>query len=140
MKLLGRCHCQNIKIEFATSIAPEKLPVRACQCTFCLKHAGRTTADPGGHVKILVKDDAALSRYRFGLGITDFIVCRYCGVYVAATMADGQRLLAVVNVNAMDDLSSFAHTATPMSYDGESVAARVERRRGVWTPAEIVIA
>jgi hypothetical protein len=140
MKLRGHCHCQTIEFEFDTTIALEELPVRACQCTFCRKHAGLTTADPDGHLKIVVKDEAALSRYRFGLGITDFLVCRHCGVYVAAAMVDGERLFAVVNVNAMADSAPFDGRATPMSYDGESVDARVARRRRVWTPAEIVIA
>jgi len=53
-------------------------------------------------------------RYRFGLGITDFLLCRKCGVYVAAVMTTAEGALGVLNVNVLDDRTPFARPAEPM--------------------------
>ncbi len=37
-------------------------------------------SDPSGAIEITVHDQDLLERYRFGLGATDFLICRKCGV------------------------------------------------------------
>lgn len=138
MTLRGGCHCGNVKVELETSVAATELPLRTCQCTFCRRHGSRNTSDPAGRLTVFVADAAALTRYRFGLGITEFLLCGRCGIYVVATMDDGGRLLATVNVNALDDAAAFERPPTPRHYDGESAELRLARRREAWTPAEIV--
>ena len=84
----GGCHCGNITLCFNISSTFDELPIRACQCSFCRKHNVRATADPNGELEVYIKDKSKLSKYRFGLGITDFLVCKECGIYVAAVMVD----------------------------------------------------
>jgi hypothetical protein len=133
----GGCHCGNIRVAFETSIPPGTLQLRACQCSFCRRHGGITTSDPAGRLVIEVRDREQLQRYRFALGITDFLICRTCGVYVAAIMESGGRSLGVVNVNVLDEREPFARSPEPMSYGTETVEDREVRRARVWMPVEV---
>ena len=133
MHLDGSCHCGALTVRFSTEKAPAELPVRQCGCTFCLKHRPRYTSDPAGHVAIGGVD--AASRYRFGLRLADFLVCKACGVFVAAYEDAGR---AVINLEALARAREF--TAPPLLltiYDTEDVAARTARRAKNWTPATV---
>ncbi len=135
--LRGGCHCGNLSIVFETSRDPSALPLRACQCSFCRRHGGVTTSDPEGRLVVEVRRPEQLQRYRFALGITDFLICRACGVYVAATMEADGRMLGVLNVNVLDEQGPFRRPAEPMQYGAEKVEDREARRTKVWMPVEI---
>jgi hypothetical protein len=135
--LRGGCHCGNMKVAFETSLDPNVLPLRACQCSFCRRHGAVTTSDPAGRLLIEVGRPESLVRYRFALGITDFLLCRACGVYVAAVMEADGGPLGVVNVNTLDEREPFARQPEPMIYGAENVVDREARRVRVWMPAEV---
>jgi hypothetical protein len=135
--LRGGCHCGNIKVAFETARDPRDLPLRACQCSFCSRHGGITTSDSAGHLRVEVSQRDMLTRYRFALGITDFLICRTCGVYVAAVMETEDGTLGVLNVNVLDDREPFARQPEPMQYGAEAVEDRQTRRAKVWMPAEV---
>ena len=118
----GGCHCGNLRLTFYTSKPFEEMPIRACQCTFCRKHNVRATADPDGRLEIKVVDEAKLSRYKLGHGITDFLICRGCGVYVAATMQDEERgeTLATCIVNTLELEQSRIKAPLAAHYDEET--------------------
>ncbi|MBM85826.1 MAG: aldehyde-activating protein [Rhodospirillaceae bacterium] len=136
----GGCHCGNLSVVFHGSKPFEELPVRACQCSFCRKHNVRATADPQGSLEIIVEAPAKLSRYRMGLGITDYLICADCGVYVAATMEDPEksRTLATCVVNALDIAPGCVAEPQPTVYDGETAVSRLERRRQRWMTAVVL--
>lgn len=73
-----------------------------------------------------------MQRYRFALQTADFLLCRVCGVYVAAVVASPLGRFATLNVNTIDGVSTA--DATPTSYDGETPDQRQERRMRQWTP------
>jgi hypothetical protein len=135
--LRGGCHCDNIKVVFETAHDPSALPLRACQCSFCRRHGGITTSDPAGRLVVEVRQPEQLHRYRFALGITDFLICRTCGVYVAAVMKMDGRGLGVLNVNVLDERAPFARPPIPMEYGTEAVGDREARRAKVWMPVEV---
>jgi hypothetical protein len=135
--LRGGCHCGNLRVAFETALDPQTLPLRACQCSFCRRHGGVTTSDPEGRLVVEVRQAEHLQRYRFALGITDFLVCRTCGVYVAATMEADGRTLGVLNVLVLDAHEAFARSPAPMEYGTETVADRESRRAKVWMPVEV---
>lgn len=135
--LRGGCHCGSLEIEMHTELPTERLPVRTCQCSFCRQHGTVSTSDPAGRVVFRVRDAQALSSYRFGLKLADFLICRRCGVNLGAFMPDAGGL-AVVNVNALAERARFA-APQPMSYEGESVEQRLARRRQRWMPARIEV-
>ena len=136
----GGCHCGNISLSFHAATSFEALPIRACQCSFCRKHNVRATADPDGHLEVAVRDQGKLSRYRMGHGVTDFIVCRDCGVYVCAVMEDDEmsQLLATCIVNALDLPENRIKSPVAAHYDAESPSERLERRRKRWMRATVV--
>jgi hypothetical protein len=85
-------------------------------------------------VEVAAKEQAQLERYRFGLGITDFLICRRCGVYVLAVAEmDGARY-AVLNANALERRAEMTSRPQAMDYDGETAETRRARRKARWTP------
>jgi hypothetical protein len=128
---IGQCHCGAIRVEFETG---KPLNPRACQCGFCRRHGARTVSDPDGAAVLTLGGPAI--RYRFATMTTDYILCARCGVYVAATAEIGGRLYATLNLNAFDE-PRLDLAAEPFRYDGESAAAKAERRRAAWTPLRI---
>ena len=135
-QLEGGCHCGTITVTYRTAIAPEATTPRACQCTFCRKHQTRAISDPAGRLEIVVRDPAGISRYRFGLGTADFLICRTCGVYVAAFMPDPDDAhgFATLMASALEPDVRFPDPV-PAHYDAEDAAAKRARRRRMWTPA-----
>jgi hypothetical protein len=131
--LTGSCHCGAHKVELDSRLEPEALEVRACQCSFCRTHGALSISDPAGSLTYRVSP-AALSTYRFGLRLADFLVCTYCGAYLGAYMEEAGRAYGVLNLNVLEARGRFG-TARPMNYDGEGEAQRLARRRERWTPA-----
>jgi hypothetical protein len=134
----GGCHCGAIRILFETRIPPDQVDVRADQCSFCKKHGNNTSSDPEGLVVVHAKR-AALSKYRFGLKNADFLICKECGVFVAAIIDHPDGARATLNLNALDERALFTRPARPVSFDGETNDLRTDRRLKNWTPAQLVL-
>lgn len=130
----GQCHCGAIGYSYATAIASEAWPVRACQCAFCRAHGAMCTSDPQGAVRFRCSDAHALSRYVFGLRSAEFLVCGRCGVYIAAVMTQGDREFTTINLRAMTSSLPGLPEAAPVSYEAESLQQRIRRRARRWTP------
>ncbi len=75
-----------------------------------------------------------LIRYRFALMTADFLICRHCGVYVAAVMGEGERIVSTVNVVGLRMEAFFDIEEAPMDYDAETTDERIARRYKRWTP------
>jgi hypothetical protein len=75
-----------------------------------------------------------MSPYRFGFRTADYIVCRECGVYVAAVMSEGDRAWSVAVVNALEDAAEFTGPVEPVDFSEEDEEGRLARRRARWTP------
>lgn len=128
----GRCDCGALAIEFDTS-AP--LAPRACQCSFCTARGARWVSDPAGSATLTLGADT--SRYRFGTGTADFLICRCCGLCLAAVQAIDGATCAVLNLNAFDDPYPEL-SGERVDFSGESVGGRVARRKSRWTPATVI--
>lgn len=129
----GGCHCGNITLTFSTQIAPGRMTPIACQCAFCRKHNVLAAADPEGRLEIRIGNEANVNRYRFGLGTAEYLICRTCGVYVAAITVDAPKRALVV-VNCLDGRALFTADPVAADYSGETEAERRARRRKGWTP------
>jgi len=136
--LKGGCHCGNISVEYRTVIAPEDAKPRACQCSFCRKHQSRAISDPAGRLTFVVNNPDGINRYGFGVRSCDFLICRNCGVYVGAYMPDPDDTsgFGTLMANALDEQARYG-PGQPTDYDGEDGRGKRERRRLVWTPAEV---
>lgn len=134
--LEGSCHCGALRVRLETARAPDQLPVRTCGCAFCSRHRPRYTSDPAGHLTIVLPEEDQVSRYRFGLRLADFLICRTCGVFVAAYAADSGR--AILNLDVLARAGEFTAAPTQFTaYDTEDAVARSARRAANWTPATI---
>jgi hypothetical protein len=137
----GSCHCGAIKIAFTSDKAPEAMRVGRCACSFCRRHGARTSGDPAGSVEFRA-EPGSLSRYRFGLGITDYLLCAKCGTYVGAVRPDvgGQTGtgVGIVNVNSLDIRDTFDSPPPLHVYDGEDEARRRARRRKFWMKTTVI--
>ena len=137
MKHTGGCHCGNLRFEFESAVDPAAIEVRACQCGFCRKHGARAAADPQGKLTVRVGDEGRLNRYTFGYKTAEYLICRECGVYVAAVTIGEDSPRAIVIVNSMDYRQLFARPPVSVTYDSESRTQRVERRRDRWMPVAV---
>jgi hypothetical protein len=133
----GGCHCGNIRLSFSTALDPAALEIRACQCSFCTRHGSRAAADPNGRLVVSVSDGDRLQVYRFGLRTADYLLCRDCGVYVAAIAGEGDAARAIVIVNALDERKRFCREPIAVRFDAETPEQRLARRRSAWMPVEI---
>jgi hypothetical protein len=133
----GHCHCGSVRASFETRKAADDIQVRACQCSHCRRCAAKTVSDPEGHLHITAAP-GTLRRYRFGLGVTDFLLCRECGDYIAAVMEQDGHWYGVLNVLAADMEPFASRDAEPVNYDSEDAGSRVGRRVERWMPATIV--
>ncbi len=132
----GACHCGAIGYAYETAVAPSVWPVRACQCSFCLKHHGVYTSDPQGSVRFAHREPQQLSRYRFGHKTADFVFCGRCGGYLGAVTEEGGQALMVINVHCLDPQPDGLPAPQPMSYEGEDRGNRNTRRAARWTPVK----
>lgn len=134
----GGCHCGAISVELMSERPAADQILGACQCSFCRKHNARAFSDPKAHVTLTATDTAQLQRYTFGLKTSEQIICRRCGVYVAMTLADGDLVWSVINVDALDDRALFAREAELRDFDGEDRQDRIARRKARWTPTTLI--
>ena len=134
---LGSCHCGTIQVRLRLSKMPEECALRACSCSFCRAHNTRMVADLGGEVEISAKDWSQVAAYRFGSRTADFLLCRQCGVFIAALCETSSGLRAVVNANCLAERARFTQTPADVDFEGEPTISRLARRAQTWMPAII---
>ncbi|MFY9954083.1 hypothetical protein [Bradyrhizobium sp.] len=54
------------------------------------------------------------------------------------TMIDADRVLSVINIDALDDRALFNREPEPRDYSAEDRAGRIERRKARWTPTALI--
>ncbi len=132
MDIAGGCHCGNIALALSWPGEPAEIPARACDCSFCVKHGGVWTSAPDAALEVTIRDPALVSRYAFATGTADFHVCTRCGVVPLVTCAIAGRLLAVVNVNTLEESVRARARTAPARFEGEAVEDRLARRQRNW--------
>jgi len=132
MLIHAKCHCGNISFSLTWEPSPNEIPARVCTCSFCAKHGGVWTSNPGGALEVVVKDPSFVSKYAFGTRTAEFHICARCGVVPVVTSRIDGHLYAVVNVNAFEgvDASLLRHVSS--SFDGEGEDSRLARRKRNW--------
>ena len=132
MLIRGKCHCGNISFTLTWEPDPAKIPARACTCSFCTKHGGVWTSNPGGALVVVVSDPSLVSRYTFGTRTAEFHVCARCGIVPVVTSRIDEHLYAVVSVNAFEDVDPSLLQRASASFDGEGTDSRLARRKRNW--------
>jgi hypothetical protein len=129
---LARCHCGAVAARYHTAVPVAGWGVRACQCSFCRAHDALSTSDPAGRLEFYCSRPECLQRYRFGTHMTEFLICRECGVYVGARLAGEP--FGIINARALVPIPSDLPVPRPMDYAAESAAQKRARRAQRWTP------
>jgi hypothetical protein len=132
MLIEGKCHCENIAFSLTWEPDPAEISARACTCSFCSKHGGVWTSNPRGALRILVKDEALVSKYTFGSGNATFHTCARCGIAPVVTARIGGNLYAVVNVNAFEGVDPSLIRRESTNFDGENSEMRLARWKRNW--------
>lgn len=132
MLIDGRCHCGNIAFELEWEGEPPEIPARACSCSFCVKHGGVWTSNPKSRLAVTIRDASLVSKYAFGSQTATFHVCSRCGTVPLVTSEVSNRLYAVVNVNAFENVDHSRLRRAAVSFEGEDVESRLERRKRNW--------
>jgi hypothetical protein len=132
MLIHGKCHCGNVSFSLTWDPDPVEIPARACTCSFCIKHGGVWTSNPGGALKVAVKDPSRVSKYAFGSRTAEFHICIRCGVVPVVTSRIDDDLFAVVNVNAFEGIEPSILHRVSLSLDTEGTDSRLERRKRNW--------
>ena len=130
----GKCHCGNIEFELLWPGTDARIPVRACSCTFCVKHGGVYTSHPDAELRAHFVSPPLVSNYAFGTRTATFHVCVTCGAVPFVTSTIDGNEYAVVNVNTFEDVDRNELDSSVTDFDGESVDDRLERRRRRWIP------
>jgi hypothetical protein len=132
MLIQGKCHCGNIAFSFTWEPDPAEIPARACDCSFCTKHGGVWTSNPGGALEVTVKHPSLVSKYTFGTRTAEFHICARCGIVPVVTSRIEERVYAVVSVNAFEGIEPSLLRRVPASFDGEGEETRLARRKRNW--------
>ena len=132
MLIHGKCHCGNITFSLRWEPDPSEIPARACTCSFCTKHGGLWTSNPGGALEVSVKDPSLVSKYTFGTRTAEFHTCSRCGIVPVVTSLIDGHLYAVVSVNAFEGVEPSLLRRASSSFDGEGEDTRLARRQRNW--------
>ena len=132
MLIRGSCHCGNVTFDLDWKGDPPEIPARACSCSFCTKHGGVWTSQPGAQLRVRLTDPSRVGRYAFGTRTATFHVCATCGVVPLVTSQIDACLYAVVNVNALENVESSWLRRATTSFDGEAIESRLARRQRNW--------
>ncbi len=128
--LPGGCHCGNIAASVELTFSPRDCHPRACDCSFCSKHGAAWVSDPQGSLAIRIAQANDAQRYLQGAGIARMLLCRRCGVLVAA-LWQAETLYGVVNATVLDARARFG-PAQPVSPQQLSPEAKAARWRSMW--------
>ena len=132
MLIHGKCHCANISFSLTWEPDPVEIPVSACTCSFCTKHGGVWTSNPGGALKVVVKDLSLISSYAFATRTAEFHICARCGIVPVVTSRIDGHLYAVVSVNVFEGIDQSLLRRASASFDGEGEESRLARRKRNW--------
>jgi hypothetical protein len=129
--VLGGCDCGNLSVEMELSEPFDSYRPRACDCSFCRKHAAAYVSDPKGSLLIKVRQTELLGRYRQGSGTAECLLCARCGVLIGVSYQEGELCYAAVNVHAIGDGMTFG-SPTVVSPKALAVDERVRRWKQIW--------
>jgi hypothetical protein len=94
-------------------------------------------ADLGGLFEVWADDWSLVENYRFGTRTCDFLICRRCGVFIAAAAETTAGPRAVVNVNCLNERARFTSVPAVYDFEGETSETRSLRHAANWMSAII---
>jgi len=135
ISITGKCHCGQLRYQLDWPDQGVPVAARRCGCSFCVSHGAAWTSHRDATLQISVRDRSGVSRYTFGTGTAQFLVCRTCGGVPIVISEIDERQYAVVNVNTFTPGHGLNLTVVSTNFDQEDTASRLDRRAKNWIPA-----
>ena len=136
-KSKGGYHCGNEKFEMEFSKEPSSYSPRACDSNFFINHGASYVLDRNGKLVIFVKNGTNLSKYKQRSRISNFLVCRKCGVLVGVYYKNQEQLYATINSKAVNRNTTFGQE-TVVSPKDLSDNEKVQRWQDMWFSNAII--
>jgi hypothetical protein len=130
IRITGQCHCGQLQITLHWPANIHPIPVRLCDCTFCIRHGCAWTSAPKARLHIEAKQP--LRTYTFGTRTATFYRCSHCGCVGTALSQIGQTQYAVVNANLLTKRPEISLQKSAVHLGNESLAERLKRRQQHW--------
>ena len=132
-ELNGECRCRNVLVRVELAREPSDYQPRVCDCDFCVGFGAAYLSDPEGSLTIHIMDAGATEQVRQGNEIADFLVCRTCGVLVAALHEDGGQSFGAVNAWVVGEPGTFG-PELPVSPKKLAADEKTARWKRLWFP------
>lgn len=129
----GSCRCGAVSLVYRCTREPGEQAARACQCEFCAPRAAIYLSDPASLLEVTVRDRRWLYAHRFGTATADFMHCARCNTLAYVQSEIDGKLYALVSAEILDGFEGPGCVET-VSYDGESLEQRLQRRAQRWIP------
>ncbi|HEV2321214.1 MAG TPA: aldehyde-activating protein [Gammaproteobacteria bacterium] len=129
--ITGSCHCGNVRVVLALTHDPGAYQPRACDCSYCTRHAAAYISDAQGSLSLEVKDGQLLKAYRQGSNTADFLLCQNCGVLIGVTYREGGETYMAVNARILDHGVTLGQTVTG-SPQKLGPAEKIARWKQLW--------
>ncbi len=130
-ELSGGCRCANVSVRVELGLPPAHCHPRVCDCDFCVGFGSAYLSDPEGSLTIHIKDASKIEQVRQGNKIAEFLLCRACGVLVAALYEESGRSFGVVNARVLGDRETFG-AEVPVSPKQLGTEERTARWKRLW--------
>ncbi|WP_151632456.1 GFA family protein [Noviherbaspirillum aerium] len=128
---LGGCDCGTVSIEAGLRGDASHYCLRACDCSFCVKHGAAYLSDPQGRLLIRANAQDSLGRYRQGSGNAECLFCGKCGVLAALVCRIDGRWRGTLNSRMLDEMASFGEPVR-VSPKCLSPEEKMERWKQMW--------
>jgi len=130
-KVIGGCHCGNILYVAEISNNPSEYKPRACDCNFCTSHGAAYISDKDGSLKITIKNQSELIRYKQGRGIAEFLICKNCGVLVGVCYEENGCIYGSINIRS-SNTGNKVGLIEAISPEQLTYEQRIERWKKFW--------
>lgn len=97
LTIQGQCHCGNLS---STLLLPEhtvSLTLYGCSCSFCRLHACTWLGEPAQKLTLSAEIPEQSGWYATGQLAPDYLLCRRCGVALAAISYFGDAWYGIIN-------------------------------------------
>jgi hypothetical protein len=129
----GGCHCGNISYvaEFPNELYT--FTPRACDCNMCKSHGATYASDKNGKLTINIKNESAVSKYRQGSHIADFLICKNCGNMIGVFYVESGCIYGSTNIRTSNEYGLFK-AAKEMHLTEVGDEERIKLWRENWFP------
>lgn len=131
-EISGRCHCGNIHYKFLCPVDKTELPIRSCDCSFCVRQGATYTSHPQGKLQVQIKDADAIQWYRFGSETAEVLFCAICGVFPLISCEIDDHLYAVLNANSINGLHIDPRKLSVVHQESLGLEEMLQKRQENW--------